>query len=356
MTVHEFEVDSIEDDSFIKREIKNFIEYEICLRHEKKYNSEFIEKLLRIIKDVDLIEEEAGYDGRFYKLSALLILKAQFGEEWNDIIGFDDLYLQSFFEDVNKYLEFVDDIFEKYKQEIIDCINHLPKLRQYRLDQWRPESDLTEVYYWWCRVMKRNEGLDEKDWVIRSKNKIEESEYNLGEEGFVVVKREVSEDPFPEMTPDALGAWFWDLMKLDEEDRSREIMRQRKDKEFSNNKFSQLLKMFDAWDAAEPRIGFEWDENKNAYFSNAEGMEGLFKKFREVEGDVIMPRQVEPALIGLMCWDTRNRLGIGPRAIQEVQGKILKIKGLEGDGEDKLYGNIENWLDVASGRVKTGEF
>ncbi|MCD4499666.1 hypothetical protein [Chromobacterium vaccinii] len=360
MTVREFEVDSIEDDSFIKREIKNFIEYEICLRHERKENSGFIDRLLEIIKEVDQLAKESGYGEELYKVSELLISKVQFGEGWAEVIGFDDPDVSYFFKDIDKYLEFANGVIETYQQEVSDCINGLPKLKQYKLAMLRPESDLAEVYYWWCRVMKRNEGRDEKDWVIRSEVRIEKSEYDLGEEGCAVVKRQVSVDPFPKKTPDVLGTWFWDLMKLNEEDRSKEVMRQRKNKKFSNNKkysgnkFDQLLEVFDAWDAAEPRVGFEWDETKESYISKTEGMEELFKKFREVEGEVIMPRQVEPALVGLMCWDARK---VG-RTIDQAVEKVMTDVSAECWNEKgvDVHDKFISWQGEMNKKINAGGF
>ena len=342
------------NEGIVKREIKEFLSYEICIRHERKNNPTFIDRLLEIKGEVDQIADKAGYGGEVFSVYELLISRIQFEEAWIEAIGLDDPEVSYLFDDLGKYLIFVDGVFEKYGVELANCVNNLPTLQQYKLAEFRGESNLENVLSWWLRVKKRNEGAKEKDWVVGAKMREAERKIDLDDGRDMVIKYQVSEDPFPELAPELLNVLIWKLVRMSIEERGAELEKLRASGEVKFNKYKMIIKCFDAWDRVEENSNLEPGEEQGEFVPGMDSLRKLYESLRNAEGVLVRPVQVERALVGLMCWDARERLGTGPLAIEEVKAKFLNAAQITED--DAMHERMEQWLEDISKKIKEGEF
>lgn len=335
------------EDFWVKNEIKTFLEYEICIRNERKLNSEYVDRLLGIISEIDQLEEQWGYEKDICNTSEVIISKIQFGMKWSE--AFECIAPDTKFrvEDKSRYKGFLLNTLEKYQHEIIRCINNLPRLSQFCLAGARAEGDLSSVYSWWVRVEKRNPGKPRRDWIVNASKIVIKKEVDE-DWGNVISKSSIDDDPFPIETPKLISYFSM----LSQQEKVEELHGLFQGDAISSSKYMKCIEFYKELDG----IDLGMDFSSSDFKSKSKKEKSLFELVKSVAGEVIGLEQVEPALVGLMCWDARNRLGTGPLAIQEIKENILKIKGLEEDSEDKMHGKITKWLDLVSGRVNAGKF
>lgn len=331
------------EDFWVKNEIKTFLEYEICIRNERKLNSEYVDRLLGIISEIDQLEEQWGYEKDICNTSEVIISKIQFGMKWSE--AFESIAPDAKFrvEDKSRYKGFLLNTLEKYQHEIVRCINNLPRLSQFCLAGARAEGDLSSVYSWWGRVEERNPEKPKKDWIVNASKIVIKKEVDE-DWGGVISKSSIDDDPFPIETPRLISYFY----RLSQQEKVEELHGLFRDNAISPSKYMKCMEFYKELDG----INLGMDFAPSDFKSKRKKEKNLFELAKSVAGEVIGLEQVEPALVGLMCWDARK----GGRTIDQAVEKVMAEISVESFSEKGVdtHGKLKGWQEEINKKINAG--
>ncbi|QND83301.1 Uncharacterized protein ChrSV_1074 [Chromobacterium vaccinii] len=337
------------EDFWVKNEIKTFLEYEICIRNERKLNSEYVDRLLEIISEIDQMEEQWGYEKDICNTSEMIISKIQFGMKWSE--AFESIAPDAKFrvEDKPRYKGFLLNTLEKYQHEIIRCINNLPRLSQFCLAGARAEGDLSSVYSWWGRVEERNSGKLKKDWIVNASKIVIKKEVDE-DWGDVISKSSIDDDPFPIATPRLISTFS----RLSQSEKVEELHRLYRDDAIGSSKYMKNIEFYKELDRLDSCVDCASSDcvNGNKKKSFFELIKSVLKLTKDIAGEVIGLDQVEPALVGLMCWDARK----GGRTIDQAVEKVMAEISAEPFSEKGVvtHDKFKDWQGKINKKINAG--
>ncbi|POZ61415.1 hypothetical protein C2I19_13810 [Chromobacterium alticapitis] len=85
-----------------------------------------------------------------------------------------------------------------------------------------------------------------------------------------------------------------------------------------------------------------------------EWLKNLFALSKSIAGEVIGLEQIEPALVGLMCWDARK----GVRTIDQAVEKVMAEISAESLSENGVvtHDKFKGWQGEMNKKINAGKF
>ncbi|WP_225548041.1 hypothetical protein [Chromobacterium violaceum] len=352
---------SLDTDSWHElAKIKEILEYAILSRHDGKKLRLAVEEILKIKKEIMKVGNEEGFAHRSKDVADFIIHYIQVKRKLKTVLegfGFDvqgpssdkDIHaftrrmLRKHHLNIKKHIK-TSKVVERYLFEDLVWYDTVEELYPGANLIW--PVDIEGIYRWWCEVKRvsRERGEEINPAVLVEIHYDESS-------------RSFRNGSVPGGAPRLCSDWFLELYYLDPIKRLIKIESLIEENFLTHSRaigVKKLLKQMDnsflykkmLYGTAERDEVFIWE------------MEKLFKSPKSRAFDIargglpLKSNQVEPALIGLMCWDARKE----GRTIGHAVEMIMTRVSAEWACDNDAHGKFKRWQGWMNKKIRAGKF
>ncbi|WP_083339025.1 transposase [Chromobacterium sphagni] len=335
-------------DSTVMEQLTSFLTFEIKLRHELELNPIPIKRLYSIKEEIEKQPDTIEFTALDYQIAETIFYAVQSRCGLKYAVERHCGPIEHL-EKKEKLGPLLRMLLDKFSNELRELIQSCQLLQEYPINLVAVKTDIPKVYAWWTHVTnsaqrRKNEWLGDFGGIS--------SAVVPDEDGFQVEATSIVNFKVLPAIPTKWDLICQKLGPMDPKNRLTELTSLLNDGIINTDLLKKIINYFEEHDFSNKLID-------NLSTGNLSEIDALLKnnrkRFRNNTiriGPLLKKNQIKPALIGLMCWDEKNKLGSVQKAISSIKGELECLSRISAIDEV----TISKYYDEIRKKIKRGYF